>query len=202
MDLNAEINSFDLEITHLLEAINIVAPSKDRETSQYDLFVCEAIIFRLFRISEKLIRASFLNYCIVEHTDSNKSVRSKLKCRDWDTAEEILKAGNKFLGWGSISSVTNLANLVFDNGFPIVDLLSPMQSDLIDLQRFRNFIAHDSKEARIGFCKARKNYTKPEIFLPETVGELALYRRNISSDVTIRTIHNKISVMSRILREL
>ncbi|HTR15698.1 MAG TPA: hypothetical protein VMI52_01525, partial [Acetobacteraceae bacterium] len=114
----------------------------------------------------------------------------------------ILKSGNRFLDWGNVDSVKQLANLVFHQGFPIVDMLSPVLSTLKDLQRFRNFVAHDSREAADGYRSSRGQYVRVGDASPETVGELALYRRNSKSSITIKIIHGKVSQLGFILKAL
>lgn len=99
-------------------------------------------------------------------------------------------------------SIQKMADLVFEEGFPVRDLLSPIHGVLVDLQRFRNFVAHDSSEAVLGFKKSRTQYVRVGHALPETVGELSLYRKNSRADITIKILHQKVSSMSGILQAL
>lgn len=202
MPLEEELERFDSEFGLLEGLINDLSQVDLGEATREQLFLAEAIIFKSYRLYERLSRHTFLHYCVVDTTISGAAVNSKLKCVDGDTAESILKAGNKFLDWGNVDSTRKLANLVFENGFPVVDFLGPIASTLTDLQRFRNFVAHDSEEAASGFRKSRTQYVRVGVVPPETVGELALYRRTVRADPVLKILHQKTSGLSSILREL
>lgn len=202
MTIEQEIDNFEKNAALLLEFIQSLAIVDKADYDLQHYFLAEAVTFRLFRIYEKLVRVSFLNYCVINTTFNGNTVNAKLGCPDWDTAENILKSGNKFLDWGNVASVQKLADLVFEHGFPIKDLLMPNYSTLVDLQRFRNFVAHDSKEAADGFKKARANYVRKGDTNPETVGQLSLYRKKSLADITIMTLHQRVSELSGILKVL
>ncbi|MEY4953711.1 MAG: hypothetical protein RL299_2135 [Pseudomonadota bacterium] len=202
MLIEDEIAHFNEQSLLLSGFIDTLAAVTAADVDQSHLFLAEAAMFRLYRIYERLIRSAFLFHCSSSETINGAAVRSKLRCDDCETAESILKAGNKFLDWGNVVSVQKLASLVFENGFPIRDLLSPVHSDLIDLQRFRNFVAHDSSEAAEGFKTARTQYVKVGDVPPESVGTLALYRRNARSDIVLRIVHQKVVRLSAILSSL
>ncbi|OJF91630.1 hypothetical protein [Pararhizobium antarcticum] len=202
MTLEAELDRFDSEFALLGAFIEDLARVDLGAATQEQLFLSEAVIFKSYRLYERLSRHTFLYYCVEAATLSGAAVNSKLKCADSATAESILKAGNKFLDWGNVDSTRKLANLVFDEGFPVVELLSPVASTLTDLQRFRNFVAHDSEEAASAFRKSRTQYVRTGTDVPETVGELALYRRTARHDPVLKILHQKTSSLSVILRAL
>lgn len=202
MTLEAELDRFDSEFALLGAFIDDLARVDLGAATREQLFLAEAVIFKSYRLYERLSRQTFLYYCVASVTLSGAAVNSKLKCADSTTAESILKAGNKFLDWGNVDSTRKLANLVFDRGFPVVELLSPVASTLIDLQRFRNFVAHDSEEAANAFRKSRTQYIRTGVDVPETVGELALYRRTARHDPVLKILHQKTSNLSLILRAL
>lgn len=202
MTLEAELNRFDSEFALLEAFIEDLAHVDLGAATREQLFLAEAVIFKSYRLYERLSRHTFLYYCVEATTLSGAAVNSKLKCASSATAESILKAGNKFLDWGNVDSTRKLANLVFDEGFPVVELLSPVASTLTDLQRFRNFVAHDSEEAASAFRKSRTQYVRTGTDVPETVGELALYRRTARNDPVLKILHQKTSSLSVILRAL
>lgn len=202
MTLEAELDRFDNEFALLGAFIEELAQVELKEATREQLFLAEAVIFKSYRLYERLSRHAFLYYCVETVTLSGAAVKSKLKCADVATAESILKAGNKFLDWGSVDTTRKLANLVFEEGFPVVEFISPMASTLTDLQRFRNFVAHDSDEAASAFRKSRTQYIRAGTDVPETVGELALYRRTARHDPVLKILHKKTSSLSVILRDL
>lgn len=202
MLIEDELSKFDAELAVLRGFSKILASVDLPDATDEDFFLAEAIIFRLYRIYERLIRISFLFYCTVDKTIAGNEVKSKLRCDDIDTAEAIIKAGNKFLDWGNPASTKKLADLVFDNGYPISELLSPVHSSLVDLQRFRNYVAHDSDEAASGFRSSRSQYVRLGDISPETVGQLSLYRKGARADNTLSFLIEKISALSTILRSL
>lgn len=202
MSITEELRLFDEDFELLSGFISELASTSQDEIGESHHFLAEAVTFRLFRAYERLIRAIFLDFCVEDATAKGKSVQSKLNCESWDTAEEILKAGNKFLDWGNVQTIRNVANLVFEDGFPLVDIVNPIASTLTDLHRFRNFIAHSSKEAEQGFKKAIPQYLKTGHETPDTVGKLAIYRKSARADITLRIIHGKVSALSTIYNEV
>ena len=198
--LNDEIDLFKEQRKLLSDFISELAIVDEGNLEPKHSFLAEAVIFRLFRIYERLVKSAFLYYCVNDTSLAGHPVVSKLRCSAIEDAEEILKAGNKFLDWGNVVSTQKLAGLVFDAGYPITDILSPLHSHLVDLQRFRNFIAHDSREAMEGFQRARGSYIKVGDIPPETVGLLGLYRRSPSSDISLRILFEKVARLAEVVQ--
>ena len=194
LTLNKEMKRFDRSCSHLGTRIAALASVEyPREDEQ---FLAEAIAFRLYRNQERLVRTFFLNCCVKTQTPSRNKIVSKLRCKDWDTAEDILKAGNRFLDWGNPATTRSLASLIFKDGFPISDIILTKQNILVDLQRIRNFVAHDSKEAQAGFSKVAKNYLKAGDLEPLSAGELLLYRKRPVEKMTLQILFEQIAGLS------
>lgn len=202
MIIEPSLDEFSGQSELILDFLNELSLVEYSDLQQKHFFLAEAACFRLYRIYEKLIRASFLYFCVEKTSLCGVPVHSKLICPDCNTAEEILKSSNRFLDWGNVETTRNLSNLVFESGFPLVDFVSPIESSLKDLQRFRNFVAHDSKEAAVGFKKARANYVKLGDVQPETVGALALYRKTPRADITLKILHRNVTVLPGIIRSM
>lgn len=202
MDINDELNAFQRECLLLSDFTTALAKIESADITASDHFLAEAILFRLYRSYERLMRAVFLHFCVSQETDGGREVKSKLICDDWITAERILNSGKKSIDWGSAQAVRELANLVFENGFPVVELIVPLHSTLIDLQRFRNFVAHSSQESENGFKKSLDQYIKKGHDKPKSVGELAVYRRSLRGDITLRIIFDKVSKLPEIYRSV
>jgi hypothetical protein len=202
LSIENELQVFEDDCCLLSGFITDLASLSADDIADTHLFLAEAVTFRLYRDYERLMRAVFLDFCVRAVTKKGTAVSSKLRCDDWDTAEEILKSGNKFLDWGNQQSVRNVANLVFEDGFPVVDFISPVASTLTDLQRFRNFIAHSSREAESGFKKSVPQYIKVGHSEPISVGGLAIYRKSARADITLRIIYKKVAALSQIYKEL
>jgi hypothetical protein len=202
LTIEEEIERFDSEIAMMRKFIADLANVEVREAGLESQFLAEAVIFRLYRVFERLARASVLNSCVVKETLSGSIIKSRLKCDNWNSAEEILKSGNRFLDWGNVETVRKIANLVLENGFPVVDVVSPFASKLTDLQRFRNYVAHDSREAATAFNKSITQYVRAGDIAPKTVGELCIYKRNARADITLKLIHDNVSNLSKVLRDI
>lgn len=202
MTIEEEILLFDQRCELLNGFIRELSVIGRDEISSNHRFLAEATMFQLFRSYERFVRFTFLHYCVHFQSFSGRPVISRLKCDRWEVAEDILKSGNKFLDWGNVDSVKQIANLVFEGGFPVNDLISPVFSTLKDMQRFRNYIAHDSREAEDGFRKAREQYVRVGSPMPQTVGELAVYRRTARADITIKIVFGKVSKLGDLLKTL
>lgn len=202
MTISDEVSYFNSSIKFLDDiAVGLTSIEVKNATPQ-DLFLAEAIAFRLFRIFERFTRAVFLESCVVSTAPSGLPIVSKLQCADWKMAEEILKAGNRFLDWGNIENTRRLAGLVFENGFPVTDLFSPISATLSNLQTIRNFIAHDSDEARRKFTKVIGSYLPPSILVPDSAGKLLLARRNMRNKQVLGTIISDVKELTKIYGQL
>lgn len=197
------------ELSHFVQGINFLKPMiidlakvDENTATSKDKFFAEAVAFRLFRNYERLLRAVFLDSCSRDTTLSGQPITSKLKCPDWETAEEILKSGNRFLDWGNIENTKRNASLIFNNGFPVSDLVAPVYSNLFDLQRVRNFIAHDSAEAIRGLEKIKPNYLPAGRAMPSTAGEFLISRRRASEAQVVKKLWKKVAALETIFKEL
>ena len=202
MGIREEQRLFDESNLFLEARIKALAKVDAPNATREDIFVAEAVAFRVYRGYERFARALFLHSCATTRTPNGQRIISKLKCADWSTTERILKAGNRFLNWGKPEATKKLAELVFQNGFPISDVISPVHSTLVDLQRIRNFIAHDSSEARSGFDKAGQKYLRTGSPLPDSAGLLLLSRKYPRRAQAIRQIFRKVSALSKIYSQL
>lgn len=200
LSLIDELATFSTELVFLegFKANVFALDYSDNSQLQTANFLAEAIIFRLYRAQERLIRAIFLETCVTHRSYTGREVKSRLSCPDWNTAEEIMKASAvKFLDWGNPQLTTQRAAVIFETGFPITDTISPLHSSLVDLQRIRNFIAHDSDEAKIGFRKAAINYLTSGAEDLSTAGQLLLAKRNARSKPVISILIEKISALDK-----
>ena len=202
MSIEQEIEFYDNNNTFLRGKIVELARVDLSDATQNELFLAEALAFRTYRAYERFTRAVFLHGCASTTTTSGRSIVSKLRCHDWETAENILKIGSRFLDWGNPEITMTLANLVFENGFPVVEVIGPVRSTLVDLRRVRNFIAHDSKEAANGFIKATRNYVGTGVPTPDTAGMLLLSRKRRRESQAIRQIFDRVAALSEIYGNL
>ena len=196
MIISEEISRFNFDMLFLGQQVSLLNSADSFNASNEQLFFVEAIAFKLFRASERMIRAIFLESCVNEITPFGTVVVSKLRCPNHEVAESILKGRNAFLDWGNTKSVSELSTLIFENGFPVSDIFLTLNSALVDLQRIRNYIAHDSKEAVTGFEKAVPNYVHPQVIPFATAGALLLSRRAVADMQVVKIIHQKISQLS------
>lgn len=202
MRIDNEISSFEDNLAFLKRVASRLASVDVTSATDDDKFISEAVAFRLFRAYERFLRAIFLNACTNALTHQGASIVSKLTCPDWETAESILKSGNRFLDWGNVENTKRNASLIFESGFPISDLLAPVHSDLVNLQKIRNFIAHDSQEATNGFNKTIRNYLPAGRTAIDSAGELLLSRRRPRDAQVLRKLVKKVDALSTIYKAL
>lgn len=202
MQISSEIDQFDTDFNFIGSQLSTLGSVLAENASEESKFFAEALAFRMYRATERLIRTVFLDSCVSKVTISGSPINSKLVCPNHEIAENILKNGRNFMTWGDMTSIRSLSNLVLENGFPITEIINPMNATIIDLQRIRNFIAHDSVEAEKNFEKVISNYLNPSKNPPLTAGELLLSRRNPMENLVIKKIHEKISNLSATYRSL
>lgn len=195
MTLSDELTAFSNEIAFLnaFKASVYRMDFADPQQWQTSKFLAEALLFRLYRSQERLVRAIFLDTCVSHKSFLGYDVGSRLSCSDWNIAEGILKAsGVKFLDWGNPQQTTSRASIIFDSGFPITDMIAPLHSTLVDLQRIRNFVAHDSDEAASQFRKAASNYLSVGASGLTSAGDLLLSRRRPRDPYALSQLINKV----------
>lgn len=197
MIISDEIRKFDLDIEFLTQQMATIGGVNANAASFGELFIAESIAFRLYRAYERILRAIFLESCVSDTTPTGLSIRAKLRSSTHDDVEAILKVGKQFLDWGNCQTVRDLSTLVFENGFPVADVIGPLNNDLIGLQRIRNFIAHDSKEAASGFEKVVANYL-PLGTQVTGAGFLMLSRRNPGDRNVLSQLLNKVGSITTV----
>ena len=202
MSVEYEITSFDMNSNFLKPKIRDLASRDVQNATENDLFLAEAIAFRIYRSYERFARALFLHGCTSDKTQKGTLIVSKLQCENWEEAEKILKARNRFLEWGDPEFTSKLAGLVFKNGFPMKEAIGPIHGTLIDLRRVRNFIAHDSPEAKKGFKKVIQNYVPTGSVEPDNAGKLLLSRKRRDGAQAIRKIFERVAALSTIYAAL
>lgn len=202
MKIVDEIRKFDLEMAFIGVEIAQLDGVEAINAGKSQVYAAEALGFRLFRTTERFVRAVFLDSCTIDRTPAGRSIDSKIRANDHKRVEEILKAGKPFLDWGNIKSTRALAELVFENGFPITDLFNPINSSLVDLQKIRNYIAHDSDEAKVSFESVLLNYLPQSPNPPQSAGELLLSRRAARSSKVASLLHGKLDQLSTIYLNL
>lgn len=194
MQLEDEIESFDATCAHLKLRIRSVSSV---ETASIDTeFIAEAICFRLFRVHERLLRSFFLHCCTQPVTLSGVQINSKLICPDTETAENILKGSGRFMEWGKSDEVKKISNLIFENGFPISDFILSNSQTMSDLHKIRNYIAHDSSEAKSKFVGVTRSYMRLEDAVPDQAGSFLLYRRRASESNVLTKLFGKVRQFS------
>jgi len=200
LDLSEEIETFDDTCRHLKLRVRAVS---GLDSSSVDAqFIAEAICFKLFRVQERLTRSFFLHCCTAPETLAGKKIKAKLVCPDFDVAEAILKGQGRFIEWGKVEEIKKLSNLIFEKGYPVSDFLVPNSQIMSDLHKIRNYIAHDSKEARSKFVGVAKSYIRVEDEVPEQAGVLLLYRKRPSDSNFLTKIFGKVRQFSRQIESL
>ena len=200
MILADELSNFADEVTFLDTFKSTVYGMDFADPNQFQTakFLAEAILFRLYRAQERLVRAIFLDTCTTHRSYRGNAVSCRLSCTDWSTAEEILKSNaGKFLDWGNPQQTVQRAILIFEHGFPITDTIGPIHTILINIQRIRNFIAHDSTEADKQFRKAASNYVSAGISAMSTAGDLLLARRRPKDAYVLSTLIKKVGSLDK-----
>jgi len=205
LTLPDELTAFSDEIAFLesFKASVYRMDFSDPQQWQTSKFLAEALLFRLYRAQERLVRAIFLDTCVSHKSFLGNDVDSRLSCSDWGTAEGILKAsGANFLNWGNPQQTTMRASLIFDDGFPITDMIAPLHSTLVDLQRIRNFVAHDSEEAASQFRKAASNYLSGGTSALTSAGDLLLSRRRARDAYVLSQLISKVGKLDATYKAL
>ena len=133
------------------EAISMLAGgTPDRQKA---IFMAEAIFFRLYREYERFVETVFIRFACGWPAPSSNPVRTVLRVDDIARVEDIVRGEREFVDWGKPDIILERANRYLEDGYPLAGVVPSFHSDLVNLNRIRNFIAHDSDSAAKGFAK-------------------------------------------------
>jgi hypothetical protein len=116
----------------------------------------EAVFFAAFRAYGQFLRNVFLLYCCGIKPSERKVVRSYLKPRSIQHAEELVQSSMPFLDWSSPDTLLERSETYLKDGYPIKAPITTNLDTLRELKKVRNHIAHMSKESLEDFKKVVK----------------------------------------------
>ncbi|MDQ5985900.1 MAG: hypothetical protein CSYNP_01617 [Syntrophus sp. SKADARSKE-3] len=111
-------------------------------TEQERSFVVDSAFLRIFISWETFLESAFISYLIGESSTSGRVAIKYASPQDAQHACEMLIGTQKYVDWANPEIVRRLSRLYFDNGDPIYQVLSSIQSDLFDIRTIRNAAAH------------------------------------------------------------
>jgi hypothetical protein len=124
---------------------------------QRDLLV-ESIFFAAFRSYEGFIREIFVLYTLEKQSNRKPKVKSYLKARNFEHAEQMIKSSMEFLDWTSPDNIINRSELFLVNGHTIKLPYTINRQQLSAFKKIRNHIAHNSIESELQFEKIVRLY--------------------------------------------
>jgi len=183
--VSAALNDFLSELAYLgrLDAENQQKFSASSGTSAAQRLskrqlhlLTESIFFAAFRAYEHFVRDIFLLYCLEKSPQSQKRkrVKSYLKPKSFQHAEELIQSSMPFLDWVTPETIVSRAELYLDGGFPMKLPYTANLEALSDFKRIRNHIAHQSPQSLRGYKKVlTKHYAVVPVIVPSP-GEFLL----------------------------
>lgn len=158
--VSAALNSFVSEIDRL-EKFDFTNhkkfATKQLSKSQLELLV-ESIFFAAYRSYEGFLREVFLLYSMEKQSRKTPQVKSYLKPKDFEHAEQLIKSSMNFLDRTSPDTVIERAETYLHNGHPIKLPYSTNRTQLFQFKKIRNHIAHNSVESQNDYEKVIKAY--------------------------------------------
>ncbi len=118
----------------------------------------ETIFFAAFRAYEQFLRNVFLLYCCGAQASKKKLVRSYLRPRSIQHAEDLVQSSMRFLDWNSPDTLLERSETYLKDGHPIKASVTTNLDSLRELRKVRNHIAHMSKESLDDFKKVVKTH--------------------------------------------
>jgi len=153
-----------------------------RKLSKQQLhLLTEIIFFAAFRAYENFIRDIFLLYCMEKKPRTGSRIKSYLRPKTFDHAEELIQSSMPFLDWANPETVVERAELYLEDGFPVKTPYTTNLAALRTFRRIRNHIAHNSSSSLQDFKKVLKDhYGTIPINIPKP-GEFLLVREKNSA---------------------
>ncbi|MFZ1281163.1 MAG: hypothetical protein WAR59_10015 [Ignavibacteriaceae bacterium] len=159
--ISASFNGFSKEIARLRKfdfANHKKFIKKELTKSQIELLV-ESIFFASYRGYEGFLREIFLLYCLEKQSSKKPKVKSYLKPRDFEHAEQLIKSSMPFLDWTKPDDVITRSEIYLqNNGHPIKLPYTVNKQQLKEFKKIRNHIAHNSIESQSGYESVVRGY--------------------------------------------
>jgi hypothetical protein len=105
-------------------------------------FVVDAAFLRIFIAWESFLEDVFVGYLMGYPSSGGRVAKRCANPLSKGHAHELLIGTQKYVDWANPEIVRKLAQLFFDKGEPIGQLVASIQNDLFDLKIVRNAAAH------------------------------------------------------------
>jgi hypothetical protein len=159
--ISASYNSFVREIERLkkFDFSNHKKFTKKELTKSQIEFLVESVFFAAYRSYEGFLREIFLLYCMEKQSTKKPKVKSYLKPKDFEHAEQLIKSSMHFLDWTKPDNVIERAEIYLQNdGHPVKLPYTTNKLQLREFKKIRNHIAHNSIESQNDYESVVRNY--------------------------------------------
>jgi hypothetical protein len=113
--------------------------------------ICELAYLRCFLAWEVFLEECFYAYMLGKESPCGSTFRRYVTPTDARHARRLVKGARKFSTWADSTDVAARAKLFFRDGDPFATALGAASSDLADMVKIRNRIAHRSGTAKSEF---------------------------------------------------
>jgi len=169
------------------ETDNIGLAPADTEVGEIiDNALAEAIFLRGFTLYEACLDKLFFHYVTGGLTFSGRAAETYLNVPDEAAARKLVKGSLKFLSWSNPENIREVASTYLKNGWPIADMMATGSNDMIDAEKVRNRIAHDSTEARLKFAAVQRNIFGTERVFSMSAGQLLRVKHRTKRAINLK----------------
>lgn len=149
--------------------------------------IAEAIFLEAFTTYEADLEVFFLHYACGGVSLNGREAVRYLSVTDEARVRSIAKAGQRFLSWAKPSQTRETAQLYLENGWPLAEVMATKEHILIDCEKVRNRIAHNSLEANVNFKAVQRNIFGTERTFPIRPGQLLRTKMPRTRQSVVRT---------------
>jgi hypothetical protein len=113
--------------------------------------ISELAFLRCFLAWEVLLEESFYQYALGRPAPSGARFPCYLTPNSMEHAKQVIRGGRGFVTWTDSSRIIERAEMFLRDGEPYATALGTISSDLADMVKIRNRIAHRSERATEDF---------------------------------------------------
>jgi hypothetical protein len=135
----------------------------------------ESTFFAAFRAYENFVREIFILYCQEKQTVDRKSVRSYVRPKNFQHAEELVRSSMRYIDWNDPGRMIIRSELFLRDGFPVKDTYASGRGKFEDMKVLRNHIAHRSAESFRTYRRLVQRHLGTQPLTVPDPGEFLLY---------------------------
>lgn len=146
--MNDNLSEFRSGIARVNNYVDIAFKTADDGTDICSIdekeFIISSAFLKMFIYWEGFLEQAFIIYLTGGSSTNGDTLTKYANPTDEEHAHKMIIGTQKYVDWANHEIVMRLSSLYFENGSPIVSILTSIRTELSDLKNIRNAAAHIS----------------------------------------------------------